>query len=98
MFNFLSLRLPQKKFAIAILVFAFAFNAKSFAIAIFFFSFFFFLLVTFSGRTPKNFLANVLTLVIKKTCDQDLTHSLDTPKHISVKIVPEVVIRDACGT
>ena len=57
-----------------------------------------FLLVTFSGHTTKSLLANVLILVIKKTCDQDLTHSLETPKHISVKIVPQVVIRVACGT
>ena len=75
---------------------AFAFNAKSFAIAIlvfFFFSFSSF----FLGGMPKSFLDNVLTLVIKKRCDQDLTHSLDTPKHISVKIVPVVVIPSACG-
>ena len=37
---------------------------------------------------------NVLTLFNKKTCDHDLTHSLDTLKHVFVKIVPEVVIRD----
>ena len=30
--------------------------------------------------------------------DQDLTHSLDTLKHISVKIAHQGVIRDACGT
>ena len=73
---------------------AFAFHAKIFAIAILVF----FLLVPFSGRAVKSFLASVLTLVIKKACDQDLTHSLDTPKIISVKIVPEVLTRDACGT
>ena len=77
--------------------FAFAFNAKSFAIAIRAF-FYFFLLVTFSGRTAKSFLANVLTLLIKKACDQDLNHSLDTSRNISRKIVPQIVIRDACGT
>ena len=58
--------------------------------------FLFFLFVTFSGRTAKSLLANVL--VIKKTCDQDLTHSLDTRKYISVIIVPEVAIRDTCDT
>ena len=79
-------------------IITFAFNAKSFAIAILVFSFFFFFFFTFSGGTAKSFLANVLTIVMKKTCDQDLTHFLDTPKHISVKIVPQVVIRDACGT
>ena len=77
--------------------FAFAFNAKSFAIAILAF-FYFFLLVTFSGRTAKSFLANVLTLLIKKACDQDLNHSLDTSRNISRKIVPQIVIRNACGT
>ena len=33
-----------------------------------------------------------------KACDQDLTNSLDTLKSISVKIVPQVVIRDVYGT
>ena len=60
--------------------------------------FLFFLLVNFSGRTAKSFLVNVLSWVIKKACDQGLTHSLDTLKSFSVKIVPEVVVRDACGT
>ena len=77
---------------------AFAFNAKSFAIGILVFFCFLSLPVHFSGRTAKSFLVNVLRLVIKKACGQDLTHSLDTPKNIFVKIVPEVVIRDACGT
>ena len=31
-------------------------------------------------------------------CGQDLTHSLDTARNISVKNVPQVVIRDVCGT
>ena len=75
---------------------AFALSAKSFAITVLVF-FLFFFLVTFSGRTAKKFLANLLTF-INKTCDQDLNHSLDTPKHISVKIVPAVVIRDARDT
>ena len=44
------------------------------------------------------FLANVLTLVTPEACDQYLTHPLDTPIGISVKIVPQVVIRDVCGT
>ena len=77
--------------------FPFAFNAKSFSIAILAFLNFF-LLVTFSGRTAKSFLANVLTLLIKKACDQDLNHSLDTSRNISRKIVPQIVIRDKCGT
>ena len=42
--------------------------------------------------------SQVLRLIIKKACDQDLTHSLDTVKNISAKIVPQVVIPDACGT
>ena len=46
--------------------------------------------------------SNVLTTFyqkfIKKACDQDLTHSLDTLKSFSVKIVPQVVTRDAHGT
>ena len=73
------------------------FNAKSFAIAIlglFFFSFF----VTFSGQTAKSFLANDLSLVIKKMCDLNLTHSLDTPKYISVKIVPQSLIFNRSAT
>ena len=57
-----------------------------------------FFLLNFSGRTAKSFLANILTLVVKKTYDQDLNYSLATPNYISVKIVPEVVIREACGT
>ena len=56
-------------------IIAFAFNEKSFAIA---FLVFFFLLVTFSGRTAESFSVNVLLYFIKKACDQDLTHSLDT--------------------
>ena len=40
----------------------------------------FFLPVQFSGRIAKSFLGNVLTLVIKEAWDQDLSHSLDTPK------------------
>ena len=35
---------------------------------------------------------------IKKACDQDLIHSLDKLKGLSVKNVPQVVTRDACGT
>ena len=35
---------------------------------------------------------------MKKTCDHDLTHNLDTLKSLSVKIAAQVVIRDACGT
>ena len=31
-------------------------------------------------------------------CDQNLTHSLDTLKSLSINIVAQVVIRDACGT
>ena len=59
---------------------------------------FFFLLVRFSGRATKIFLATVLRLIIKREFDRDLTHSLDKLKNISVKNLPQVVIRDACGT
>ena len=31
-------------------------------------------------------------------CDQDLSHSLDILKYLSVNIVPQVVIHNACGT
>ena len=73
------------------------FNTKSFAVTILvFFSFFF--LVQFSAWTAKKFLSNVLRLVIKESCDLDLAHSLDTPKKNSVRIVPEVVICNTCGT
>ena len=78
---------------------AFAFNTKSLAIAILLFLFFiFFLLVTFSGQTAKSFLVNVLSKVIKKACDQDLTHSWDTLKSLSIKVVSQVVIHGARGT
>ena len=59
---------------------------------------FFSLLVQFSGRTTKSFLDNVLRLVIKKECNWDPTYSLDTPKNISIKNFPQVVICDTCGT
>ena len=62
------------------------------------FFFFFFLLATFSGWAGKIFLANVSRLVIQKACDQDLSHSLNTPKSIFVKITPKVTIHDVCGT
>ena len=52
-----------------------------------FFFLFFLLLVSFSGRTAKSFLAKVLTLGIKRSCDQDQSHSLDRPRCISLKIV-----------
>ena len=72
-------------------VIAFACNAKSFAIAFLFFFFSF-------GRTAERFLANVFRLVTKAVCDQDLTHSVDTPTGISIKIVPQVFIRVTCST
>ena len=61
-----------------------AFITKSFSIASLFF-FLFFLFLQFSGGTVKSFLGNVLRLVIKEARDQDLDHSLDIPKNISVK-------------
>ena len=73
-----------------------SFNAESFVIAILVFSLFFLFLS--SGRTAKSFLENVLSTVIKRVCDQDLTHSLDTSRYVLVKIVPEVVIHDVYGT
>ena len=57
--------------------------------------FLFLILSVVFGRTDKNFLANILTLVTTEVCDQDLTHSFNTPKNVSVKIVSQVVIRDA---
>ena len=41
---------------------------------------------------------NILGLVIRKLCDQDLAHSLDISKIISIKTVSQFVIHDACGT
>ena len=71
---------------ISVIIIVFVFNAKTFAIAILVF-FLFFLLVTFSGwTTAKSLITNVLTLVIKKMCDQVLTHFLDALRHIYVKI------------
>ena len=46
----------------------------------------------------ESFTRSFLRLVIKEARNQGLTHSLDTPKHFSVKIVPQVVIWDKCGT
>ena len=56
-------------------IIAFAFNEKKLCNCL---NSFFFLLFTFSGRTAKSFLVNVLLYFIKKACDQDLTRSLDT--------------------
>ena len=41
---------------------------------------------------------NILGLVIRKLCDQDLAHSLDISKIISIKTDSQFVIHDACGT
>ena len=84
--GFLRLRVTQKALQLPFFLFLF-------------FSFLLFLLLlSVFGLTAESFLANVLRLVTKEACDQDLTHSLDTPIGISVKIFPRVVIRDACGT
>ena len=56
-----------------LIIFAFAFHAKSFAILFLDFSFFSF----------PSLLVNVLSKVIKKACDQHLTHCLDTLKTLS---------------
>ena len=62
----------------------------------------FFFKVKFSqqdfARTTLSFLGNVLWKIIKEESDQDLTYSLDTLKTLSIKSVPEVVIRGVCGT
>ena len=52
----------------------------------------------FFWKDCQNFLANVFRVVIKKACDQDLTHSLGISRNISVNIVPQDVICDVCGT
>ena len=65
------------------------------------FFFLFFLLVQFSGRTAKFFLRNVLRLVIKEACEQDVTCSLVTSKNISEKnekMVTEFIISNKSGT
>ena len=80
--HLLSVRLTQKSFEISIP-------------AVFFFLYFSSL---FLDGLPKGFLEEVLSLVIKKVCDLYLTHSLDTARHVFVKINPEVVIYDKCGT
>ena len=72
---------------------ALAYNAKRFAIVIFFL---FLILRAVFGQTAKSFLANILKLVRLEACDQNLTHSLDTSKTISVKIVQVICV--ACGT
>ena len=40
----------------------------------------------------ESFTRSFLRLVVKEARNQGLTHSLDTQKHFSVKIVPQVVI------
>ena len=37
------------------------------------------------GWPAKSFLVNVLVLLTLEVCDQDLTHSWDTPKNISIE-------------
>ena len=49
-------------------------------------------------RKCQKFFREVLRSVTKEACDQDMTYSLYTPKNISVRIVPRLVIGDACGT
>ena len=69
------------------------------ALQLAFFFFFSLFLVLFLDGLAKVFLANVLRLFTTEVCDQDLIHSLNTSKYISVKIALQVVIRDdACGT
>ena len=80
--HLLSVRLTQKSFAISIPAV---------------FSFLYFSSLFLDGL-PKGILEEVLSLVIKKVCDLYLTHSLDTPRHVFVKINPEVVIYHKCGT
>ena len=70
----------------------FAFHAKTFAIA--------FLVFFFPSRhffwMDYQKLFNVLSSVIKKACDEDLAHSMDTLKALPVKIFSQVVICDTC--
>ena len=42
----------------------------------------------------ESFIGNVLRLVIKEACNQGVTHSFHTPKNVSIKLVPQVVICD----
>ena len=65
---------------------------KALQLPSFFFSF------SFSSVFLDQLFNNILTLVTNETFDQNLTHSFDTAKGNSTKIVPEVVIRDTCGT
>ena len=65
---------------------AFAYNARSLVIVIFFL-FLFLIPSAVFGRTVKRFLTSFLRLITLEACDQDLTHSLDTPKNSSVKTV-----------
>ena len=76
---------------------AFAFNAKSFGVAILGFLYFCRPCPVFWTECQK-FLRNVLRLVIKQACDQDLAHSLNTSKNSSVNIILQVTIRYKCGT
>ena len=74
---------------------AFVSNANHFAIAILFsFSYF----QRCFSMDCQNFFSKFLRLATAEACAQDPAHSLDTPKNISVKIVPQVLICDPCGT
>ena len=46
----------------------------------------------------ESFIGNILRLFIKEACNQGVAHSFDTPKNVSIKLVPQVVICDMCGT
>ena len=72
----------------------------AFAIAIVILVFFFFSFPSrhFFWTDCQKLFSQCFKFNYKKTCDQDLTHSLDTLKYISVKIVMKGVIRNTCGT
>ena len=79
----------------------FMFNAKSFAIAILVFFYFFFSFSSlFLDELPKDFSKrfNISYLERMRPRSDSILKVKDTVKSISVKIVPQVVIRDPCGT
>ena len=80
---------------IVILLFTFVFNAKSLAIAILVF-FLFFLLVPFSGRTTKRFLATFCHLITRKRVTKIGPILLDTTKQVCATNVFQDAICDAC--
>ena len=83
----------------ALCITAFTCNTKSFTIVFLFFLFFFFPLSDINfGQTYKIFLTNILWWLPRKRVIVIVLISLEILKNVLMKMVPFVVIPDACGT